>query len=40
VVVSAKGSKGHGAPEPGGTVNPYAHAGGETDAGGSIDRTA
>jgi len=40
VVVSAKGSKTQGSPDPAGAVNPYAHAGGESDAGGSIDRTA
>jgi molecular chaperone GrpE len=40
VVVSAKGSKGPAGSEPSGAVNPYAHAGGESDAGASIDRTA
>jgi molecular chaperone GrpE len=39
VVVSAKGSKGPGA-EPAPAANPYAHADGEPDAGGSVDRTA
>jgi molecular chaperone GrpE len=39
VVVSAKGSTG-AAPSESAAANPYAHADGEPDAGGSIDRTA
>jgi molecular chaperone GrpE len=40
VVVSAKGSTGASPQEPSATANPYAHADGENDAGGSVDRTA
>jgi molecular chaperone GrpE len=40
VVVSSKASTGGAAPEPAGGSNPYAHADGEQDAGGSVDRTA
>ncbi len=40
VVVSAKGSTGPAPSEPAPTVNPYAHADDEFDAGASVDQTA